>query len=163
MQKNLLALSFLLGAVLLAGCGPQPPAAPAAAAATPPGPRVIAITAADNMKFSTEAITASPGEPLQVTLTNLGSLPKESMAHNWVLLKAGVDAGAFALAAITAKDTDYLPPALQDQVVAHIGMQGPHQTGEVDFNAPTAPGDYTYLCTFPAHYQVGMHGILTVK
>ena len=161
-KKSLLALSLLLGAGFLAGCGPQQAAAPAAPEA-PSGPRVIALSAADNMKFSEEAITAKPGEALKVTLTNLGSLPKESMAHNWVLLKAGADAGAFSAAAISAKDSGYMPPALQGQVVAHIPMQGPHQTGEVEFTEPTAPGDYPYLCTFPAHYQVGMHGVLTVK
>ena len=153
---------------MLSGCGPQsgaPPAAaaaPAAPAATS-GPRVIEITGIDTMKYSVTAIQASPGEALKVTLTNLGSLPKESMSHNWVLLKAGSDAAAFSNAAVAAKATDYMPAALQDEVLAHIDMVGPHGTGEVEFNAPTAPGDYAYLCTFPAHYQVGMKGILTVK
>jgi azurin len=115
------------------------------------------------MKYDVAAIQAAPGEDLQVTLTNAGSLPKESMAHNWVLLKAGADAAAYANAAIGAQSTDYLPNQLQEEVIAHIGMVGPHQTGEVEFNAPKVPGDYIYLCTFPAHYLVGMHGILTVK
>jgi azurin len=152
-------------ALLLAGCGQQAnaPAAPAAAPAAAPGPRVVALTADDTMKYSVTAIPAAPGEDLQVALTNLGSLPKESMAHNWVLLKAGADAGAFSIAAISAKDTGYLPPALQDEVLAQIPMQGPHQTGEVEFKAPVTAGDYVYLCTFPAHYQVGMKGVLTVK
>jgi uncharacterized cupredoxin-like copper-binding protein len=52
---------------------------------------------------------------------------------------------------------------MQDQIVAKIDLLGPHKSGEVDFKAPTTPGDYPFLCTFPAHYQVGMHGILTVK
>jgi azurin len=153
-----------LAALLLAGCGPKnepapAPATPAAAA----GPRVIAITGTDTMKYDVATIQASPGEDLKVTLTNAGSLPKESMAHNWVLLKAGADPAAYANAAIGAQSTDYLPNQLQAEVIAHIGMVGPHQTGEVEFNAPTVPGDYAYLCTFPAHYLIGMHGILTVK
>jgi azurin len=155
--KTSLLSCAALAAVLTAGA--QPNGGPAAT----PGPRLVEITAGDTMKYSVAAISAAPGEDLKVTLTNLGSLPKDAMAHNWVLLKAGADAGAFSNASVMAKATDYLPPALQDEVIAQIGLQGPHQTGEVEFHAPTAPGDYVYLCTFPAHYQVGMHGTLTVK
>jgi azurin len=163
-MKTLLVSCAAFFALLLTGCGQQNP--PAAAAATPPapaGPRVVDLTGTDQMKYSVAAIQAAPGEDLKVTLTNAGSLPKEVMAHNWVLLKAGSDAAAYANAAISAKDTDYIPNALQEEVIAQIGLVGPHQTGAVEFNAPTVPGDYPYLCTFPAHYQVGMHGILTVK
>ena len=39
----------------------------------------------------------------------------------------------------------------------------PSSSSALRRHAPTAPGDYVYLCTFPAHYQVGMHGTLTVK
>jgi azurin len=155
----------MVAGFLLTACGQQNAASPppAAAPAATAGPRLIEITGTDTMKYSVTAIQAAPGEALKVTLANPGSLPKESMAHNWVLLKPGADATAFVNAALGAKATDYFPVALQDQVIAHIDLVGPHQTGEVEFNAPTAPGDYTYLCTFPAHYQVGMHGILTVK
>ena len=162
--KNPLLPCAALAVLLLAGCGQKnEPAAAAPAPAAAPGPRVIAIAGSDTMKYDVTAIQASPGEDLKVTLANPGSLPKESMAHNWVLLKAGADAAAFANAAVGAKDTGYLPAALQDEVIAHIDLVGPHQTAEVEFKAPTAPGDYPYLCTFPAHYLIGMHGILTVK
>jgi uncharacterized cupredoxin-like copper-binding protein len=70
---------------------------------------------------------------------------------------------AFDSAASTAKATDYLPPGREGDILAHIELLGPRKSGEVSFTAPTTPGDYTFLCTFPAHYQAGMHGILTVK
>jgi azurin len=85
------------------------------------------------------------------------------MGHNWVLLKAGTDVAAFDAAALNAKDTGYIPAALSDQIVTHIDLLGPRKSGEADFKAPTAPGDYPFLCTFPAHYQAGMKGVLTVK
>jgi plastocyanin len=28
---------------------------------------------------------------------------------------------------------------------------------------PTAPGEYPFLCTFPAHCAIGMKGVLVVK
>jgi azurin len=155
-----------LAALTLAGCGQNQSAGSAGAppaAAAPAGPREIDLTAGDNMKYSVLALDAKPGEALKVVLTNDGTAPKEVMAHNWVLLKAGSDAAAFDTAALTEKATGYIPAKLQDEILAKIDLVGPHQSGDVEFTAPTAPGDYTFLCTFPAHYQVGMHGVLTVK
>ncbi|HVU36324.1 MAG TPA: plastocyanin/azurin family copper-binding protein [Opitutaceae bacterium] len=115
------------------------------------------------MKFSVTAIEAKPGEELHVTLTNNGTLPKQAMAHNWVLLKPGSDVMAFSMAAAGAGDNNYIPPALQDEIITKIDLQGPHQTGEVTFKAPTQPGEYPFLCSFPGHAAVGMKGTLTVK
>jgi len=115
------------------------------------------------MKFNLTSIEAKPGEELKIVLTNIGTQPKEVMGHNWVLLKAGSDAAAFAAAAVTAKATDYIPDALKDQIIAHTALIGPRKSDEVTFKVPDAPGEYPFLCSFPAHYQVGMKGVLTVK
>ena len=115
------------------------------------------------MKYNITAIEAKPGEEIKVSLTNIGTQPVEVMGHNWVLLKAGSDVAAFDAAALTAKVTGYFPESLSSEVIAHIELQGPRKTGEVTFKVPTTPGDYPFLCTFPAHYQVGMKGVLTVK
>ena len=154
-------------ALVLAGCGQQSSSstsqsttsAPAAAAA----PREIDLTANDMMKYSLTALTAAPGEQLHVVLTNVGTQPKEVMGHDWVLLKAGSDAAAFAAAAIMHKADNYIPTELAGEVVAKIDLLGPRQTGEVTFTVPSTPGEYPFLCTFPAHFQAGMHGKLTVK
>lgn len=132
--------------------------APALAAA---GPRVIEITANDQMQFSVTAIAAKAGEELKVVLKNIGALPKEAMGHNWVLLKEGVDVAAFATAAMMAKDTDYIPAAKKGDVLASIPVLGPKKEGEVTFKAPAA-GTYNYLCSFPGHFVI-MKGVLTVK
>jgi azurin len=84
------------------------------------------------------------------------------MGHNWVLLKAGTDGLAFATAAATARDTDYIPAALKDQVIASTPILGPRKSAEVEF-AVSAAGEYPFLCSFPAHYAVGMKGMLIVK
>ena len=85
------------------------------------------------------------------------------MAHNWVLLKKGTDGKAYIDAAVTAQATEYLPPALADQVIAHTKMIGAKQSDEITFKAPTEPGEYPFVCTFPAHYLAGMHGVMVVK
>jgi len=168
MKIRFLTVPVLL-ALLLSGCG-QKDAAPAAAAAAPaaapapaaPAARVIEITGNDQMKFSVTSIEAKVGEELTVVFNNIGSLPKEAMGHNWVLLKPGSDAAAFAAAAIAAKDNDYIPAALQGQIVAYTKMLGPKQSDTVTFKV-TVAGEYPFLCSFPAHYMVGMKGMLSVK
>jgi azurin len=124
-------------------------------------PRVIEMTANDQMKYSLATMDAKAGETLKVVLKNVGTIPKEAMGHNWVLLKAGTDINAFAMAAMTAKDTEYIPPAQKDKVLASIKVLGPNQSGDATFPAP-APGEYTFLCSFPGHYML-MKGTLTVK
>ncbi len=155
-----LPLVCALAALVTSGCGQKDTSTQATAAA---GPRVIEITAGDTMKYDVTAIEAKPGEDLQVILTNNGTQPKEVMGHNWVLLKAGTDVAAFDAAALNAKDTGYIPAALSDEILAHIDLLGPRKSGEADFKAPMTPGQYPFLCTFPAHYQTGMKGFLTVK
>jgi azurin len=160
-MKTRLLFAAALAALVLSGCGQKDSST--AAAAAPAGPREIEITAGDTMKYSVTQIDATPGEDLKVILTNNGTQPVEVMGHNWVLLKAGTDVAAYDAAALNSKDTGYIPAALSDEVVTHIDLLGPRKSGEADFKAPTTPGDYPFLCTFPAHYQTGMKGILTVK
>jgi len=170
MNKYLVLVSTV-SALLVAGCGQKESTAPAAnapapaaaAAAKPAGPRVIEITGGDNMKFNITAIDAKPGEELKIIFSNIGTMPKEAMGHNLVILKKGTDTMAFAMAATTAKATDYIPASMKDAVLAHTTMLGPRKSEELLFTAPTEPGDYPYVCSFPAHYQVGMKGIISVK
>ncbi|HEY4990384.1 MAG TPA: plastocyanin/azurin family copper-binding protein [Opitutaceae bacterium] len=159
-MKTRLFFAAALAALVTSGCGQKDTSATAAA---PAGPRTIEITAGDTMKYSVTAIDATPGEDLKVILTNNGTQPVEVMGHNWVLLKAGSDVAAFDAAALASKDTGYIPAALSDEIITHIDLLGPRKSGEADFKAPTAPGEYPFLCTFPAHYQTGMKGTLTVK
>ncbi|MEY2878022.1 MAG: hypothetical protein RLZZ15_402 [Verrucomicrobiota bacterium] len=134
---------------------PQPVATAAAA-------RTVEISANDTMRFSLATIPAKAGEQIKVVFTNNGAIPKEAMGHNWVLLKAGVDAAAFAAAAAAAKDNDYIPPALADQVLASTPILGPRKSAEVTFTVPAA-GEFVFLCTFPAHFAIGMKGTLVAK
>ena len=64
---------------------------------------------------------------------------------------------------MTAKATDYIPDALKDQILAHTALLGPRKSDEITFKVPDVAGDYPFLCSFPAHYQVGMKGVLTVR
>ena len=115
------------------------------------------------MKFNLTRLEVTAGQDVTVSLTNMGNMPKVAMGHNWVLLKKEADIKAFNDAAVMAAVTDYVPAALASQVIAHTKLLGPKQSDEVKFKAPTEPGEYVYLCTFPAHYLSGMKGVLVVK
>jgi azurin len=164
-MKNPFLLTPIILALLVAGCGQKELSTPTVSppvTTTTAGPRVVEITANDTMKYSITRIEAKAREQLKIVLTNTGTQPKEVMGHNWVLLKAGSDAAAFSAAAVSAKDSNYIPPTLKDQIIANIDLLGPRKSGEVTFTVPAA-GEYPFLCTFPAHFQVGMKGTLVVK
>lgn len=133
------------------------------AAAAPQGPRVVEIQATDAMKFSVTRIEAAPGEEIQVKLVNVGTLPKEAMGHNFVLLQKDANVQTFANAALTAKATGYIPANLKNQVIAATKLLGPKETDTITFTAPSEPGEYPYLCSFPAHAAAGMKGALVVR
>ena len=172
------ALPALIFATLVAGCS-APPAgesgtsAPAVTGATSTATapvtqthdgRAIEITGNDTMKFSVTEIIAKPGEKLSVTLVNLGTTPKFSMGHNWLLLAAGVDIAPFLVASAEAVTTDYVPRASDGKaILAATKLLGPKERDTVTFTAPTSAGRYEFLCSFPGHYQVGMRGVLIVQ
>jgi len=126
-------------------------------------PRTVEIEGTDAMKYSVTEITASPGEEIRVVLSSVGSMPKIAMAHNFVLLKAGVDATQFANESVMAGPAaNYIAEARKGDVIAFTEMAGGGETVEVTFEAPAA-GTYTFLCTFPGHFAAGMTGTLVVK
>ena len=138
------------------------PALLTAELAAQPAARTIEVQVGDNMKYSVATITARPGERLRVVLKGVGKLPKAAMGHNFVLLKKGVDPKRFVDLSASARDNDFIAPAVEDQVLATTGLVGPGETREVTFDAP-APGTYTFVCTFPGHFALGMKGALIVS
>lgn len=170
---GLVPLAAACAALVLSGCGRSdnnaaapasgktPPAS--AAKAQPANGRAVEITASDAMKFSVVEIHAKPGEALAVTLKNVGTMPKMSMGHNWVLLDLAADINAFVGDTALAAKTDYIPSAYKDHILAATKLLGPRESDTARFNAPAQPGRYPFLCSFPGHYQVGMHGILIVE
>jgi azurin len=158
MSMRTACLLALVSFVAVSSFGGAPAPARDAAAA-----RVIQIEVGDNMKFSPAAITAASGESIKVVIKHIGQMPKVAMGHNFVLLKKGVDAKGLAEKCASARDTDFIAPAVQPQLLASTKLVGPGETAEATFTAPTQPGDYQFICTFPGHLAVGMKGILTVK
>ena len=125
------------------------------------GVRLATIAANDTLQFSDSEIKAKSGEKLRIRLTNIGKMPKQSMAHNWVLLKP-MDTSAINAFGVqaSAAGPEHLPKD-KSQIIAHTKMLGPGESDLIEFTAPP-PLAITFFCSFPGHYAV-MKGILIVE
>lgn len=121
----------------------------------------LTITGNDQMKFDLEKLEVYEGQTVRLTFKNVGSLPIESMGHNWTLLAKGIDPGDYANAALSHKVDDYQIPDRMDDVIAHTKLLGPGEEETIEFTAP-ASGLYKYVCTFPGHFAM-MNGSFMVK
>jgi len=125
--------------------------------------KTVTVEGTNAMRFSVEKIVVKPGEKVTIKLVNNTKLPAAAMSHNWILLKKSADPEAVDKAALKAKDDGYIPKSKADQIIAHTGLVAGGESDTVTFTAPTEPGKYLYICTFPGHYAAGMKGYLVVK
>jgi azurin len=145
---------------------PTPPPAPAPVpvtpvVVTPDAEGVVRLTANDQMRFSATRIEVKAGSPIKIELSNIGTLPKEAMGHNLIVLKPGVVPAAFAAKAINAKPTDYVPADSAAEVVGHTKLLGPGEKETLTLEG-LAAGTYPFLCSFPGHVAL-MNGELVVQ
>jgi azurin len=126
-------------------------------------PKIIEITGDDFMKFSVMSFEVKPGQKVTVRLKNIGELPKEAMAHNWVLLAKEASTPKFVELGTPHPERDYIAYEEEFYVLAKTKLLGPGESDSVTFTAPGVPGAYDYVCTFPEHYAGGMKGVMTVR
>ncbi len=164
------SLSAIVGLALVVGsCNSERDNAAGSAEESPAAVRsdlplkTLEISGSDQMKFNIETLEAEAGQPLEVKFINVGTMPKQSMGHNWLLLRLGVDPQEFLEAGFAAASNDYVAAEKEDQVIIRTKILGPGESETLTFNAPSEPGDYPYICTFPGHCGSGMKGVLTVK
>lgn len=121
----------------------------------------LTISGTDQMQFDKKELRVKAGQKVRLTLTHSGTMAKNAMGHNWVLLKEGVDLAAFGQKSATAMDNDYIPASEEGSIIAHTKMLGGGESDTIEFTAP-AKGSYEYLCSFPGHYAL-MRGVLIVE
>lgn len=140
----------LLAACLIPmyGCGKS-----GGSGASAKGQNVVTISGDDQMKFDKKTIKVKAGQKVKLTLKHTGKMKAEVMGHNFVLLKKGTDASAFATKAVAAKDQQYIPPDMKDSVLAYTKVIGGGQSDTIEFVAPPA-GSYPFLCSFPGHFAM---------
>ncbi len=143
-MKKLAAVAFLFVSVGLAGCGST-------------AEQNIA-TVGNTMAYDTTSFSVKAGQKVHVVLKNNGDSP--AMTHNFVLVKPGTEAAVAADGTAAGPAGNYVK-AGDPNVLASTPIANPRATVEVTFTAPSEPGTYPYICTFPGHFQT-MKGTLTV-
>lgn len=125
-------------------------------------PIIIALLGHDNMTYTGgDSFEAKVGGEINLTLKNAGKLPIESMGHNLVVLKPGIDHAEFGGQSFKAKANDYIPAAYSSSIIAHTKLLGPGESDKITFKIEEA-GDYTFVCSFPGHFGT-MKGKIIVK
>ena len=137
---------------------------PAPARAVAPSPGDFEFRLNDQFVFQPSRIECSAGQALRLRLVN--TLPREGpeLAHNLVILRPGADVDAFARAGAEASSVEgYVPASFEPAVLARSPLVHPGQSLEFAIVAPSAPGDYPFVCSFPGHCLLGMRGALHVR
>ncbi|TDQ11523.1 plastocyanin/azurin family copper-binding protein [Pedobacter metabolipauper] len=172
MKTSIKILGFLLAATTIVSCGSEEKktvtttdsSATATAEAAAPDlttPTELILAGSDKMQYNVTELTAVAGKPIKLTFKNIGTMPKTAMGHNVVILKPGTDAAAFAMKALEAKDTDYIPASEAGSIIAHTKLLGGGEEDVIEFTI-AEKGNYEFICSFPGHSSV-MKGILTVE
>jgi len=116
------------------------------------------------MRFTTEQFSVRSGQPVKIVFTN-----PDATDHNLVLVKQGALEEVGMAANAMARDpknanSDFIPKDKRPLILQATKMVGPTRKSRVHvlrFKAPTEPGIYPYVCTFPGHWVV-MKGIMVV-
>ena len=122
--------------------------------------RVIAIgTVPHRMIYDKEMIVIEAGKPVEFRFSNTDEMP-----HNFAITQPGALQEVGELGEATGRDADaaargYIPKT--DKVILASQLLQPGETQALSFNAPSQPGVYPYVCTYPGHWR-RMYGALYV-
>ena len=108
------------------------------------------------MEYAVKSFEVKAGQEIKLVMNNTATMP--AMKHNIVILKDNSKIQEVGLAALSAEN--YLPE--HPAILIATPMADAGQVSSVTFTAPTQPGEYTYICTFPGHYNL-MQGKMIVN
>jgi putative heme-binding domain-containing protein len=116
-------------------------------------------TLIEQMKYDRTEFTVEAGMKIRVVFSN-----PDSMDHNMIFVEPGA-APEVAVAAMRMETTgegvekQWIPESKKIIIASNLLSRG--ETQVMEFAAPTDPGLYDYICTFPGHWQL-MRGIMIV-
>lgn len=118
-------------------------------------------TLVDRMSYDKRQIVVETGTRVEIVLEN-----QDFMPHNLVISVPGareeIGMAVDRLPNLARRDPDgrhYVPPS--PKILHATRLLEPGQTEKLNFEAPSAPGDYPYFCTFNGHWR-RMFGHLVV-
>ncbi|MEX0726322.1 MAG: PVC-type heme-binding CxxCH protein [Planctomycetaceae bacterium] len=122
--------------------------------------RVLRLsTIPEQMVYDKERLIVQAGKPVEILFENIDIMP-----HNFVIIQPGslTEVGLQGEATATqpgALERQYVPQS--DKVIFASKLLPPRQSQRLAFAAPTEPGVYPYVCTYPGHWR-RMYGALYV-
>lgn len=128
-------------------------------AAAQQGVNLEISTQGNSIAFDKDHLTVSPGQSIRLTFKNSASSGSQ-MFHSWVLIQPNTEEQVAAAAASAGEEKGYIPE--DPHIIAHTRLLKPGESQTITFRAPSSPGKYPYICTFPGHY-VSMKGVLEVR
>ncbi len=124
------------------------------------GVQVIRVgTRPHRMAFDKERLVVRAGKPVEFLFENSDIMP-----HNFVIVQPGSLEEVGLLAEATAQSPDaqarqFVPQS--DKVLLASNLLQPLDMQQLSYTAPTKPGVYPYVCTYPGHWR-RMYGALYV-
>ncbi len=118
----------------------------------------------ERMLFTVDRFVATTGQPVKIVFTN-----PDATDHNLVIVAPGALEEVGMAANAMAKDpkfanSDFIPAEKKSLILHTAPMIGPTRKSLVHvmrFHAPTVPGIYPFVCTFPGHWVI-MKGQMVV-
>ena len=84
------------------------------------------------------------------------------MIHNIVVLTTDSVKRPLGLVWQRSQQGSYGLCPEDEAILAYTPMANPGETVEVTFTAPSEPGNYRFICTYPGHFAT-MQGVLVVQ
>jgi len=114
----------------------------------------------ERMLFDKTEFSVKAGQPVSLVFNNPDATP-----HNLAVCLPGSVEEIGLAGNEMAKDPDgikkdFIP--VTDKILHHTKLLNPNTTETLRFTAPSKPGDYPYVCTFPGHWVI-MRGVMKVK
>jgi azurin len=119
--------------------------------------RVLKLGTKPGLKFDVTNFEVKAGSKVRLIFNN-----NDDMTHNVVIVAPGAadEVGNLALnLGLKGSEMSYVPNS--SKVLFHTALIGPDATESIYFVAPTTPGEYSFICSFPGHASV-MRGIIKV-
>ena len=116
------------------------------------GVRTLRIgTVTDQMLFDKERLAVRAGKPAEIVFEN-----NDLMPHNFVLIQPGSleEVGKLAETQATepgALERNYIPRSAK--IILASRLLQPRDSQTLSFTAPSKPGIYPYVCTYPGHWR----------
>ena len=118
---------------------------------------VLQIKTKPGLKYDVSNFEIKAGSKIRLVFNN-----NDDMMHNVVGVMPGTADEVADLAiklGLKGSQMNYVPTS--SNVLFNTALLQPHSSESIYFIAPTKPGEYTFLCTYPGHGSI-MRGVLKV-